>query len=123
MRDLVKAFKALSDETRLRILNILLERECCVCEVMQVLDISQTRASRNLSALYDAGFLKLRKDGLWSIYSIDEEMKKYLLDLVEAVNKGLEGNKLARQDRERLKRAERVGPGYAERIRNTVPTA
>jgi len=124
MRDLVKAFKALSDETRLRILNILLERECCVCEVMQALDISQTRASRNLSALYDAGFLKLRKDGLWSIYSIDREgMKKYLPDLVEAVTKGLEGNKLAQKDREQLKKAERVGPGCAERIREITPAA
>ncbi len=36
MRDVVKAFKALSDETRLRILHLLLERGCCVCEVMQV---------------------------------------------------------------------------------------
>ena len=124
MRDLVKAFKALSDETRLRILNILLERECCVCEVMQALDISQTRASRNLSALYDAGFLKLRKDGLWSIYSIDREgMKKYLPDLVEAVTKGLGGNKLAQKDRGRLKKAERVGPGCAERIRNITAAA
>ena len=73
MRDTVKAFKALSDETRLRILNILLERECCVCEVMQALDISQTRASRNLAALHNAGFLKLRKEGLWSLYSINKE--------------------------------------------------
>jgi ArsR family transcriptional regulator len=39
MRDLVEAAKALADETRLRILNLLLERECCVCEVMQVLEI------------------------------------------------------------------------------------
>ena len=78
MRELVKAFKALSDETRLRILNLLLERECCVCEVMQALNISQTRASRNLNALYDAGFLKLRKEGLWSLYSIDKEgMREY----------------------------------------------
>ncbi len=43
--------KALSDETRLRISSLLLERECCVCEVMQALDISQTRASRNLRHL------------------------------------------------------------------------
>ena len=79
MRDTIKAFKALSDETRLRILNVLLKRECCVCEVMQALDISQTRASRNLGTLYDAGFLNLRKDGLWSLYSIDKEgMKDYL---------------------------------------------
>ena len=63
MRDTIRAFKALSDETRLRMLNILLDRECCVCEVMQALDISQTRASRNLAALVDAGFIRLRKDG------------------------------------------------------------
>ena len=112
MRYAVKAFKALSDETRLRILNLLLERECCVCEVMQALGISQTRASRNLSALYDAGFLKLRKDGLWSLYSIDREgMQGYFSNLVETVSKALQGNEIAARDRERLKKAERVGPG------------
>ncbi len=112
MRDLVKAMRALSDETRLRILNLLLVKECCVCEVMQALDISQTRASRNLSALYDAGFLKLRKDGLWSLYSIDREgMQPHYADLVEAVRKGLKGNELVAQDRERLRKAKRVGPG------------
>ena len=73
MYDLIKAMKALSDETRLRILNILLERECCVCEVMQALDISQSRASRNLGILHDAGFLKARRDGTWMLYSVDWE--------------------------------------------------
>ena len=113
MRELVKAFKALSDETRLRILNLLLERECCVCEVMQALGISQTRASRNLNALHDAGFLKLRKEGLWSLYSIDkEEMREYFPYLVEAVKRALEGNEVMVSDRERLKQARRLGPGY-----------
>lgn len=116
MRDLVKAMKALSDETRLRILNLLLEQECCVCEVMQALDISQTRASRNLSALYNAGFLKLRKDGLWSLYSIDAEgMKPHFSNLVEAVKKGLEGNELVAEDRKRFREAKRVGPGCTSR--------
>jgi len=112
MHDLVKAFKALSDETRLRILNLLLERECCVCEVMQALEISQTRASRNLGILYDAGFLKLRKDGLWSLYSIEREgAKGQFGDLVAAVRKGLDGNEIAALDSERLRKATRVGPG------------
>jgi len=112
MRELVKAFKSLSDETRIRILNILLERECCVCEVMQALNISQTRASRNLSALYDAGFLKMRKDGLWSLYSIDKEgINEYLTYLVEAVKKGLDGSNQAEEDKKRLTEARRVGPG------------
>ncbi len=110
MREIVKAFKALSGETKLRILNLLLERECCVCEVMQALDISQSKASRYLSALYDAGFLKLRKDGLWSLYSIDNEgMTDYSSELIAAVRKALENNRIASLDREQLKKAQRVG--------------
>ena len=109
MRESIKALKSLSDETRLRILNLLLERECCVCEVMQALNISQTRASRNLSILYDAGFLKLRKEGLWSLYSLNrEEAPEYFSELVAGVQKALAGNKTAAQDRERLKAAEVV---------------
>jgi ArsR family transcriptional regulator len=116
MRQLVKAFKALSDETRLRILNLLMERECCVCEVMQALRISQARASRNLSALYDAGFLKLRREGLWALYSLDKEgLGEYYLDMIKAVKKALEGSEIISQDRERLRSAERVGPDWASR--------
>ena len=112
MRDVVKAMKALSDETRLRIFNVLLERECCVCEVMQAQDISQTRASRNLGILHDAGFLKVRKEGLWSLYSVDRDgMKEYYPSLVDAVRKSLEDDEVAALDRKRLKTAERVGPG------------
>jgi ArsR family transcriptional regulator len=119
MRELVKTFKALSDETRLRILNLLLERECCVCEVMQALNISQPRASRNLSALYDAGFLNLRREGLWALYSIDKEgLKEHYTDLVEAVRKALEGNETALQDRRRLRNAKRIGPSCVRVITN-----
>jgi ArsR family transcriptional regulator len=117
MRELVKTFKALSDESRLRALSLLLERECCVCEVMQTLDISQSKASRILSTLYDAGFLKLRKDGLWSLYSIDwEGMEAYLNDMVKATARAFEGNKQMEIDRERLKKTQRVGQGCAGRM-------
>lgn len=89
MYDLIKAAKALSDETRLRILHLLLVRECCVCEVMQILNVSQTRASRNLNILYDAGFLKVRRDGLWAYYSIDKtSLKEHISFLLNAVELG-----------------------------------
>jgi len=108
MKNLVRSFKALSDETRLRILNILLKRECCVCEVMQVLEISQPRASHHLIALYDAGFLKLRKAGILSLYSIDlEGMQKHSAHLIQAVQDELEGNAVAAADLEKLKHADR----------------
>jgi len=117
MKDVVKAMKALSDETRLRILNVLLERECCVCEVMQALDISQTRASRNLRILHDAGFLKMRKEGLWALYSIDrEDVDEYYASLIEAVGKSLGNEEVAALDRRRLKTAERVGPGCVRKF-------
>jgi len=118
MRELVKACKALSDETRLRMLNLLLKRQCCVCEVMQALDISQTRASRNLGILHEAGFLEMRKEGLWSVYSIDEEaMREWFSDLVKGVEKALEGNEKAALDLERLSKAERLGPGCVRTMR------
>ena len=119
MHSLIKAMKALSDETRLRILNILLERECCVCEVMQALDISQTRASRNLGILENAGFLTHHRNGLWTFYAIDREgLKTQLPDLMEAIGKALKGNELVAKDRQRLKQAQRVGPGCATNIQN-----
>jgi ArsR family transcriptional regulator len=109
MRNTIKAFKALSDETRLRVLNLVLERECCVCEVMQALEISQSKASRHLSALYDAGFLKQRKEGLWSLYCIDEDMENYLSDMVSAAKKSFIDNPIAKLDMERLKTSNRTG--------------
>ena len=112
MEDLIKAIKALSDETRLRILSVLLERECCVCEVMQSLGISQSRASRNLGILQDAGFLKARRDGAWIVYSVDwQEANLYPTSLAKLVKGSLVSNEILAQDRKRLSRAARVGPG------------
>jgi ArsR family transcriptional regulator, arsenate/arsenite/antimonite-responsive transcriptional repressor len=117
MRDLIKAVKALSDETRVRILNLLFVRECCVCEVMQVLNISQTRASRNLNVLYNAGFLKLRREGLWAYYSIDKsDTQVYLTLLLNAVQRGLAKNEQASIDKERLKDARRLGNQYCSQL-------
>ena len=76
MEKLARAAQAMSDETRIRILNVLSQRECCVCEIMQALGISQTRASRNLKILYDAGFLNMSPDGLYTIYSVRDAKDK-----------------------------------------------
>jgi len=111
MRDLVKVMKALSDETRLRILNVLLERECCVCEVMQALDISQSRASRNLGILEDAGFLTAKRDGAWIVYSVDwQTANRYAASLAKLLRDSLDSSEVIAQDKERLKHAVRMGP-------------
>ena len=63
-------FHALSDETRLRMLRLLIEEKTlCVCEVMDALRISQTRASRNLTMLCAAGLLRGTRQGRWMYYS------------------------------------------------------
>jgi ArsR family transcriptional regulator len=112
MQELIKAMKALSDETRLRIMHVLLERECCVCEVMQALEISQTRASRNLGILQGAGFLKTRREGAWILYSIDPETaNEHANSLVKLLKESTVSNQLLAEDRERLKRAKRTGTG------------
>ena len=112
MQDFIKVMKALSDETRLRILNVLLVRDCCVCEIMQALDISQSRASRNLGILQDAGFLRERRDGLWIVYSMNwETANRYATSLTKLLRDSPISNEILAKDKERLKYAKRIGPG------------
>jgi len=116
MQELIKLMKALSDETRLRIMNILLEKECCVCEVMQALDISQSRASRNLGIIQKAGFLKSRRDGTWILYSIDwDTANRHAISLARFLKDIPVSNEVLVKDKERLKTAVRVGPGCVKR--------
>ena len=111
MQAILRLFKALSDETRLRIINLVMERECSVCEIMQAMKISQTRASRGLTTLHNAGILKVRRDGLWVLYSVDEEgIEKSYDCLIQLIRSTLKGNEVANLDRESLKSAVREGP-------------
>jgi DNA-binding transcriptional ArsR family regulator len=65
-----KFFKALADENRLRILNLLKTREMCVCEVMVALDLTQPTASHHLRILENVELVKDRKEGKWTFYRI-----------------------------------------------------
>ena len=62
-------FKALSDETRLRLVHILLHYELSVNELVRILDMGQSRVSRHLKILTEAGLLTPRRDGLWVFYA------------------------------------------------------
>lgn len=68
---LLTVLKAVSDETRLRIINLLTGRELNVNEIVEVLGMGQSRISRHLKILSDAGVLSCRKDGLWAFYTVD----------------------------------------------------
>jgi len=66
-------FKALADETRLRIVKLLGVREMCVCEVMVALGLTQPTASHHLGLLENAGLVRDRKEGKWVFYSIADQ--------------------------------------------------
>ena len=100
MEKLMNVLKALSDETRLRILNLLYEKELCVCDIMETLKISQAKASRHLSYLKNAGLVKDRKYAQWAYYSmLKEEQMKFLDSLVYD---NLRNIKLYKNDMENL---------------------
>jgi ubiquinone/menaquinone biosynthesis C-methylase UbiE/DNA-binding transcriptional ArsR family regulator len=69
----VQYYKALADETRLRLLNLLLRHELNVNEIVTVMGMGQPRISRHLKILTDCGLLKYRRDGLWVFYSASRE--------------------------------------------------
>lgn len=69
MKDLERIFKALADETRLRMLALLFARgELCVCDFIVALAITQSKASRHLRYLANAGLVRDRRDGVWVLY-------------------------------------------------------
>ncbi len=68
MRSSAELFKALADETRLRILNLLVRAELCVCDITAVLGIGQSKASRHLACLRNVGLVEDRREGVWTYY-------------------------------------------------------
>ena len=100
MEDLLGVFKALSEETRLRILKLLEHGELCVCDIVAALDMVQPKVSFHLNALKEAGFLKDRKQGRWTHYRIDDSdffRRALLLSVFERIPKETEAT-----DRNRL---------------------
>ena len=87
MRAEARFFKSLADETRLKILWLLSgTEELCVCDVIDVLEITQSKASRHLRYLYHLGWVTDRRDGLWMNYRLTVtpgSPKEKLLKLLE----------------------------------------
>lgn len=71
--EFVEIFKALGDENRIRILNILKEGELCVCEIESILGITQSNASRHLNKLKSLKMISGEKKAQWVYYAIDRE--------------------------------------------------
>jgi ArsR family transcriptional regulator len=81
MQDILNIFKALSEETRLRVLKLLDHGELCVCDIVAALDMIQPKVSFHLAVLKEAGLIKDRKQGKWVHYKIDDSdiFRRFLL--------------------------------------------
>ena len=109
MKKTANIFKALSDETRLRVVKLLQERELCVCELIQVLNMSQPRISRHLSVLKNAGIVDDRREGKWVYYSLcNETRNNKVKTILEAMSLLADDNSVVKKDKKNLKRAVRL---------------
>ena len=90
MEQLLQFFKALSDETRLRIMMLLTHGELCVCDLMIVLDEPQSKVSRHLAYLKHSGLTNSKRVGVWMHYSLkkasDETYKAQINFLMEQLS-------------------------------------
>jgi len=76
MKNEAGIFKALADETRLRILLLLLDGELCVCEIIAALELPQSTVSRHLAYLKRTGWVSDRKQGVWMYYRLENSVKR-----------------------------------------------
>lgn len=103
MKELAKAFKALSDESRLRILSLLFKSgELCVCDIESTTGFTQTKVSRHLSYLTKARLIEGRKQGLWMLYKIAKPKNDDHAILLNCVRGILETNDVATRDLKKL---------------------
>ena len=103
MQNLATVFKALCDESRLRIINILLHSgELCVCDIESIMGFTQTKVSRHLANLKRAGLVEDRRQGLWMLYSIAKPKSDEHRQLLDCVTKLLRSNPVAQRDAKQL---------------------
>lgn len=102
--DLIQVMKALSDETRMRILNILKNGDLCVCEIEVILDINQSNASRHLNKLANANIIEYYKVAQYVYYRINEEIIAEYPFIKEIIEKEAMKLKRCNIDYERLKK-------------------
>ncbi len=81
-------FHALSDETRLRVLQMLSRGERCVCELQDAVDAAQSRLSFHLKVLREAGLVNDRRQGRWNYYSIRPEVLDEMAAYLQAQKPG-----------------------------------
>lgn len=104
VRPLTRLFRALGDETRIRIVALLVHGELCVCHLEAALDLSQSNCSRQLGILKSAGIAESRRDGTWVYYRIVEQEVASVEAVLGVLARTFGAERALRVDHARLKK-------------------
>ncbi len=102
MESFVLQSKAISDPTRVRMLKLLERGELCVCQIMEVLGLVQSTASKHLNILKMAGLVESRKGGTWSYYRLSERVRDHNKDFLKFIDLHLNDDDTIKKDKKRL---------------------
>lgn len=118
MRNLVKVFKALGDQNRIRILKMLQGKPMSVGELTAVLGISQPAVSRHLRQLAEAGLVEARRQALWTTYRLTHSSSnQYVPVLLRHIGRWANQDSQISQDHSRAGQVARLGPDRGRRRR------
>ena len=109
MNQLVQFFRALSEETRLRIVMLLTRGELCVCDVMVVLDEPQSKVSRHLAYLKHSGITDSKRVGVWMHYRLKDSQNGIYRAQIQFLKEQLSGLPRFREDMEKLLELKKQG--------------
>jgi ArsR family transcriptional regulator len=105
LQDTNQIFKAFADENRIRILHLLtLCKEICVCDIESALDMPQSKVSRHLSYLKNAGLIDSRREGQWAYYKLSRPETNLHRNMVKCVKSCFEDVPALQEDVARLKK-------------------
>ena len=84
-KNVASVFKALCDENRIRILQMLHGGELCACKLLETLNITQPTLSHHMKILCDNGIVNVRKEGKWSHYSYSDNIDITLINMISSI--------------------------------------
>jgi ArsR family transcriptional regulator, arsenate/arsenite/antimonite-responsive transcriptional repressor len=105
VEELERAFKALADTTRLRIVALLGNNEVCVCHIHDSLGLPQPTVSRHLAYLRRCGLVAARRDGVWMHYQLSRSLSPVVRSIVAAAVDALQQLPATTQDRKQFQRS------------------
>ncbi|MGB9736113.1 MAG: ArsR/SmtB family transcription factor [bacterium] len=118
LKDFIITTKALSDETRVRILNLLMHNELCVCQLMDILGMGQSTVSKHLGILKNAGLIEVEKRGTWSFYRLSRDRtNKHGSDFIRFLSSLPKDDPVMQEDEKRMKKVTQKGIAFCSTIK------